>query len=304
VTLTFADTGEAAVASAAVESDPIKALLRAQRDDLLRYHGFVAGDRYEIEVAGREWDIPAAEVGDLVQRLRAIASLSAAGADARLKHVGQAGTFTVEVAGRVVELPGELVVDWCEGYVAAASAVGQEHAGDDNTGELGELFDNPSLDDQCRMVVLGLMHRADGDRMSMTKLAQMIGALPDVPKPPAKKTVVDALGFGAYLGSELAERMIRAFGLRWAVSAGAAPCATVEGEAAEALPEMPGLARLRRLVHATRAGWLRYVGVASPNQARWSRRYAVTVGQQGYVIDAGRLDAWLDGVEAFHTGRG
>lgn len=285
-----------------VDADPVKALLGADRDGLLTYHGFVSGGRYEVEIAGRRMELPAAEVGGTVERLRAVASLKAVGVDVALLSVGDNGVHVLEVDDRagLVKLPVGEVVDWCAGFAAAAAAEGQEHVGVDRGGELAALFENPSRDDQCRMVILGLMHGGP-ERVSAEDLVARIGALPGVERPPAKKTVVDALGFGQYFASDLAERMIAAFGLRWSVTAGPGTCERAEGGSLpEPPPEMPGLARLQRIMAAAGNGWLRYVDEPSPNKARWLRRCQVTVGSQGYVVDADRLDAWLDGLAAYH----
>lgn len=302
MTLTFADTTREAAVPQAVDADPVKALLGAGRDGLLAYHGFVSGGRYEVEIAGRRMELPAAEVGGTVERLRAIASLNAAGARVELVAVFDDGVYSLQVAGRsgTVDLPAGAVVDWCAGFAAAAVAKGQEHVGEDRSAVMTALFECPSMYDQCRMVILGLMHGGPV-RVSTEDLVDRIGALPGVERPPAKKTVVDALGFGNHFAPELAERMILAFGLRWSVTAGPGTCERAEGGAlTEPVPEMPGLSRLQRIMAAAGNGWLRYVDEPSPNKARWLKRYQMTLGSWGYVIDAGRVDAWLDGVAAYH----
>jgi len=302
-----ADLRETAVAPA-VDADPVKALMAADRDGLLSYHGYVSGDRFEVDVAGRRMVLPKAEVGPAVERLRAVESLPLE-FDARLVEVRDDGAYVVRVGGQLVELPADRVVDWCAGFTAALVGQGQAHAGEDQIGEIAALFERPSRDDQCRMVILGLMFgRGDAEAVKMDRLAELIGELPGVGRAPAKKTVVDALGFGGYLASGLAERMIQVFGLRWSVTAGPGVCEPVEGGApVEPLPEMPGLLALRRIVAASRAGWLRYVDEPSPNQARWKTRrdrvYRLTVGERSYEVGADGLYAWLDGVAAFHAGR-
>jgi hypothetical protein len=300
VAVTIADAREAQT----VDADPVKALQGAARDGLLTYHGFVSGGRYEVEIAGLSLDLPAAEVAGTVERLRAVARLAEAGAGVQLVGLRADGTHVVQVGGERVALAADRVVDWCGGYAAALLGRGGEHVGEDRIGQIAALFEDPSRDDQCRMVILGLMHgRGEENRVSAVKLVEMIGALPDVEKPPAKKTVVDALGFGGYLASDLAEKMIRAFGLRWSVSAGPGACERAEGGALPGpLPEMPSLAGLRRIVSAAGEGWVRYVDTPAPNEARWNRRYRLAVGPQVHVVSAEGLSAWLDGVAAFHGG--
>lgn len=295
---------------APAEDDHVTALLAAGRDGLLRYDGLATPGVYEVHLTGRARLLRDEEVSAVVGRLRAIAELADAGAPVRLVDVvDDRDVFVLEVGGRQVEVPAARVVDWCAGYLAAHRAVGQEHAGEDSLVEAGpgqrltiaDLFERPTRDDQCRMVLLGLMH-GRAERTSIDKLTQLIGDLPGK-RQPARKTIVDALMFGSYMGSEMAENMIAAFGLRWSVSAGQGVC-TAAGwnEPADPMPQMPGLARLRRILVASRAGWVRYVGDPAPNSARWSRAYALTVGERGYSISEQSLDGWLDGVEAFHAG--
>jgi hypothetical protein len=287
-----------------VEPDPVKALLGAGRDGLLQYHGFVSGGRYEVDVTGRRRVLASAEVVDFVERLRAVERVGAVADGARLIDLRDDGTHVIDLdpAGSQIEVPASRVVDWSEGFLAAHAGQGQDHTGDDQLEMIAELFERPSRDDQCRMVLLGLMYGRPGDEVAAVKLVELIGQLPDVKKP-AKKTIVDALGFGGSLGSDLAEKMIAALGERWRVTADGY---RVEGaEAGAAAPEMPGLVALRRIVKASRAGWLRYVDDPKPNTARWKpkrdRWYRMTVGQQEYEVSADSLDAWLDGLETFHS---
>jgi hypothetical protein len=171
----------------------------------------------------------------------------------------------------------------------------------DRLEDIAAVLDHPSRDDQCRMVILGLMHGVDGQRMSTDVLAKRVGK--------AKKTVVDALGFGPYLGSDTAEKMIAAFGMRWSLTS---PGGAVEmadgGGLSVPLPEMPGLVALRRILVAARAGWLAYVDEPSLNKARWKperdRWYRLTVGRGCYSVAAESMHVWLDGLAAFHAGQG
>ncbi len=289
MTITFADTSEAVVS----DTDPVKALMGAARDRLLTYSGAVSGRRYEVQIAGRPRMLPEADVRATVDRLRAIERLSAAVVAARLVDLREDDTHVLEVNGQLVELPADRVVDWCSGYAAAAAGRGQEHVGADQLAEIRALFTAPSRDDQCRMVILSLMHRPGEEISSTRELAERVDR--------AKKTVVDALGFGGYLASDLAERMIAAFGLRWSVTAAGGAVEPADGgQLAEPLPEMPGLARLRRILAAADAGWLRYVDEPGPNSARWNRNFRLAVGGQVYVVTSDGLPAWLDGVEAYH----
>lgn len=308
MTLASADSKEAAVAPT-VDGDPVRTLLGAERDGLLSYGGFVSGGEgggYEVTLAGRLRVLPAGEVAETVGRLRAVAALAAVGVNAELGELRADGTHVLHIEGGRVELPAGQVLDWCSGFLAAQVGQGQGwDAGDDRIGEIAAVFEHPSLNDQIRMVILGLMHGQDENRVSADQLRELIGELPGVDKAPAKKTVVDALGFGGYLGSDLAENMIAAFGLRWLVTAGSGTCERAEGgPLAEPLPEMPALVALRRIVAAVRAGWLRYDDEPSLNKARWLRRYHLRVGEQQVIVGVEGLHAWLDGVAAFHAGRG
>lgn len=291
VALTYAEPAEgSATVAPAVDADPVRALKGAARDGLLTYHGSVSGGRFEVEVAGRPLELPRAEVTATVERLRAVADLAQAGVDAELVELLDDGTHVVRVAGQLVRLAPQRVVDWCAGYAAGQLGDGLEHDGEDRISEIAKVLNSPSRDDQCRIVILGLMHGRPV-QTSRQDLADRVGK--------AKKTVVEALTFGNYLSSELAEKLIAAFGLRWSVSAGAGRCERAEGgEPLDPMPEMPGLVRLRRISDAVQAGWLRYVDEPSPNRARRLRRYRLTVGPHAYVVTDTSLDAWLDGLAA------
>lgn len=287
-----APRGDGNAPGASADRDPVRAMLAAERDGLLTYLGYSAGDRYEVVLAGETRELPLAEVAPTVERLRAVAQLAAEGVDAQL--VSADGTYVVEVAGHRRELPAGEVVDWCSGYAAASRARGQEHTGDDRLGEIRSVLEAPSLSDQCRMVILGLMHGGDVT-VSTPELARKVDR--------SKKTVIEALTFGKNsLDMELADRMIEAFELRWLVSAvGPEVFEAAElGRPVEHLPQMPGIERLERIMAAADLGWVRYVDEPSPNKARWARRFELAVGGRSYTVDADGLQAWLDGVAAFH----
>lgn len=285
----------------AVENDPALALLAAQAEGLLTYRGFVSGNRYEVEAGDRHWTMSAAEALLTVERLRLLARLRKAGALLELAVIRPDGAYEILTSGDLLVLPEQEVIHWCKGFLAGHDGNGQPHAGRDMLGRIAALFENPSRDDQCRMVILGLMY-GGREKIGTTDLARMIGELPGVDRTPVKKTVGGALGFGKKLSSDLAERMIEAFGLRWSVTAGHGPCSNANGKPAGVLPQMPGLVRLRELVDVAQRGWLRYLGKESPNDARWLREYPVSVGQQQYTIAAEALLPWLRGLRAFHGG--
>lgn len=280
------------VRGAPADRDPVRALMAAERDGLLSYLGYSAGDRYEVVLAEETREVPLAEVAPTVERLRAVAQLAAEGVDARLVSVTD-GTYVLEVAGRRRELPVGDVVYWCGGFAAASRAQGQEHTGEDQLGEIRRVLQRPSLSDQCRMVILGLM-RGGKAAVSTTELASRVGR--------TKKNVVDALAFGNNLDMALADRMIAAFGLRWLVTAvGPEVFDGAEGGTpVKQLPKMPGIARLELIVAAADQGWVRYVDDPSPNKARWLLRFELAVGERSYTVDADGLAAWLGGVAAFH----
>lgn len=277
---------------APASKDPVRALMAAERDGLLTYIGYSGEGRYEVAIADGEQELPAAEVSPTVDRLRAIARMAAEGIDARLVSVTD-GTYVLEIDERCRELPAGQVVDWCGGYVAAHHGQGQEHAGEDHLSEIRPVLQTPSVIDQCRLVILGLMQGGDV-KMSREELAEKVNS--------SKKTVIEALSFGRGLDPDLADRMIAVFGLRWRVSAvGPEAVEPAEGGKVTELPRMPGIERLERIIAAADEGWVRYVDEPSPNQARWARRYELAVGDRSYTVDAEGLAAWLDGVAAFHA---
>lgn len=271
-----------------VEADPVQALMAAEQDGLLEYRGWSEGDRYEVVFAGETRMLPSGEVRATVQRLRAVG-----GVGGQVVEVAGDGTHVVDVGGRRWRVPVDQVVDWGAGFAAAVEGEGRQHAGADQLGEIRELLARPSLADQCRMVLLGLME-SRVPKMTRQELADRV-----VPVR-TKKTVVDALMFGEGLSMDLAESLIAVFGMRWVV--GAAVVTAAEGRPVGQLPQAPGMARLSRIVDADARGWLRYVGEPAPNKARRLRRFMVTVGPREFTVEAERLPAWLDGVAAFHEG--
>lgn len=298
--MTLAPAPEATV----VDNDPAQALLAAQADGLLVYRGFVSGNRYEVEAGGRHWTMSAADALLTVSRLRLLHRLADGGADLELGEIRDDGAYAILLAGSILVLPEPEVIHWGQGFMAGQAGDGQRHAGRDSSGAIADLLDRPSRDDQCRMVILGLMHGNPGREIGSEELADMMGQLPGVERAPVKKTIVGALGFGNYMSSEVAEQMIAAFGLRWSVTAGGGPCENAKGEPSGPLPEMPGLVRLRALVTASRQGWLRYLDQASPNKARWLDAYRISVGEQEYIVNAAALLPWLSGLRAFHESPG
>jgi hypothetical protein len=274
-------------------------LIRTAADDgLLTYVGF-SNAGFQVMVAGREVVLPEAAARETVRRLRLIDEVQRR-IPVGLVELGDDGTFVLSAGGFRRSVAGADLRDWLRGYEAAFDAVGQKHDGVDQLGEIEQVLRNPGRDDQCRMVLLGLM--AVNGVSADTLRARLGGPDPDDPsksiKPPTKKTVVDALGFGNPLSSVLADRMIAALGYRWAVSSSGAVRAG-SGEPVEQ-PEMPGVTRLRMLLGAYTAGWLRYVGTPSVNWARRSRTYDVMVGRQEHTVSRASLPAWLAGVAAFH----
>ncbi len=239
---------------------------------------------------------------DTVRRLRTIREMQRAGDSVELRGMDDDGTLVLELGAVTVRVAGGDFTDWLRGHRAASAAVGQEHTGPDRIGKIQALFEDPSRDDQCRMVLLGQMY-GGAKTVSNEELRQRIGKLPGVRKMPTKKTVVDSLGFGAFMSSKLAEQLIRAFGLRWIVTAGTGRGGALAGPGAagvEVLPEMPALVRLRMIVAASRAGWLRYADLPSPNRARWRPTYDLVVGEQTHTVSVVSLRAWLAGLAAFH----
>lgn len=322
-----------------VDNDPALALLSAQSDGLLTYRGFVSGGRYEIVAAGRHWATPAAGALLTVARLRAIERLRVSGALLELVEIRDDGAYAIQTSQGMLVLPEQEVIHWCAGYAAGMDGNGQPHAGVNTIGKIADLFEAPSLDDQARMVILGLMYGGP-KRITAPDLVEMIGQLPGIEEPPVKKTITNALTFGNYISSDVVEMMIRAFGLRWVLSASrieGAPALVRAGEplagladedaararrrgealdrrrrarggppAAEpaTLPEMPGLVRLRALAAAARKGWLRYLDKESPTDARRLRDYRVSVGEQTMTIPGEALLPWLRGLQSWHETAG
>lgn len=297
VTLHHTDSREVATVAHTVDFDPVSALMGADRDGLLTYHGFASGGLYEVDLVGQRRMLPTGEVVDTVERLRALQRVRETGVEVALVELRDDGVHFVNVGDVWVELPAGRVVDWCAGFVAAHAGEGQDHAGEDQLDQIAGVLERPGRDDQCRMVILGLMHGGPEEkRMSALDLSVRISK--------AKKTVVDALAFGNSMASDLAEKMIEAFGLRWSVTAHG--YTRIDGDGpVEPLPQMPGMVALRRILAASLAGWLQYVDEPAVNKARWKterdRWYRLTVGQQAYTIGTDSLDAWLDGLEAFHS---
>lgn len=286
--------------------DPALALRSASRDSLLTYDGFVQPDGYVVTVGGRKLELRASEVQAMVSRVRAVEQVGLAlGVSARVVELREDGTHVLRFGHKVrqVELPLDAVVDWCEGFIASHRGREERHAGEDTVEAIAALFERPSLNDQCRMVILGLMSDYEGSRLTMVRFAEMVGEVRQRAgrRAPAKKTVVDALGFGSFFSSQLREDMIAVFGMRWSLGGGTELAVPVADDVPAApLPQAPALAALRRIVAAARQDWLRYVDEPSPNDARWKRRFKVSVGATTYELDIGRLDAWLDGVSFYH----
>lgn len=278
-----------------VSDDPAVALTAADRDRLLKYLGFMTGERFEVEVAGRRLVLPAASVNGFVARLRAIEDLRRARVDVRLVELvdGESATVLDVIGWKRTTLADVDVVAWCSGFRAALAGGAQpQHVGEDQVHELRELFERPSLSDQQRMVILGLMHgRGPRQRVTQADLVKRTGR--------AKKTILDALKFGKTLSPALSESLVKALGMQWSIAdGGVQPLGG--SRRLKSLPEAPELVRLRRIVEAARAGWIRYLGEPSPNQARRLVEYPVAVGARTYVVSTGDLVAWLDGVAAFH----
>lgn len=265
------------------------ALMSAEQDGLLEYRGYSQGDQYEVVFAGETRLLPSGEVRAAVERLRAVAE-----AGGQVVEVAGDGAHVVDLGGRRRRLPVDQVVDWGAGFVAAAEGEGHRHAGPDQLGEIRKLLAHPSLADQCRMVLLGLME-SRSPVMTRQELADRVAPVK------TKKTVVEALTFGKGLSMELADSMIAVFGMRWVVGA-AEVRAAEDGRPVSDLPQAPGMVRLARIVDADARGWLRYVDEPAPNKARRSRRYQLAVGSREYTVQAGELSAWLDGLAAFHEG--
>ncbi len=383
MTLAHADDTEAAM-RAPVSDDPVLALGAAERDGLLKYLGYHtdgSGEMFEIILFGRRFLIGADEVVPLVRRLRALHEV---GSGVRaVSYRRDSGVFEVEVGGVRQDLAGVDVLHWCDGFQAAAAGGPQPAVGgEDNLGSIIQLLESPSLANQQRMVILGLMYGRPGvEPVSAEKLAQMAprvrgtagelkraiaeqaaaaskvveleraaakpapvepaapgglifvepgaagpvgpGAADEAllaarveleaktreverirnmvpePQPRAKKTIVDALAFGEKtLPGSLAADLIAAFGLRWTLDGVAEPVAG--GRLEEPLPQMPGLTRLKAIVRASRAGWVRYVDEPQPNEARWLKRYRLVIGETVHVVAAEELLPWLAGVESYH----
>lgn len=276
-----------------VDSDPVRALIAAERDGLLGYHGYVSGDQYEVEIAGEARIVPAADVIATVERLRRVRRLADEGHPVGICTTrNDLSRYVMDVGAEgVVEIGAGELLDWLGGYEAGRLRAGADHAGVDQFTAIRALLTDPGRDDRCRLVILGFMH---GEHMqtSTGQLAEQIGR--------TKKAVVDALKFGGPLTTDMAERMIVAFGGRqWVVTArGYEVPGAGRGNWQPAAPVMPGIRRLRAILDAVDAGRVRYVGEPDPNKARWLRDYQLSVGAHTYTIPAEGLVPWLSGLEA------
>lgn len=291
-----------------VPTDPVEALMAAHRDNLLVYHGFVAGGFYEVESGGRRWTLTGPDVLAQVGRLRAIERISEIGGAARVTEILEDGTHVFRIGRRQVELPAAEVVPWYRGFSAAHEGNGQQHTGADNIAEIQDVFEHepvpgqrarrqPSLANRRRMVLLGLMYGGERE-IGSERLAGMIA---DTDQPiPAKKTVLNAINFSRGLSDAVADRLIAPFGLRWQ-GPDSADVVQADGSPVDGpLPEMASLAFLRGVVQASKQRLLRYNGKPSINEVRWATRFALSVGRQQYVVAVADGPVWLDGLSAYH----
>lgn len=270
------------------DSDPVRALAAAERDDLLDYRGYTSGDRYEVDIAGETRTLAAADVVPTVERLRLIQRLADEGLPVAICTVRyDMSRYVMEVNRQVYEIPSEDLVHWLGGYEAGLAGAGGPHAGTDRLDAIRQLLTDPGRDDACRLVILGLMHGQDVT-VSTGQLAERTGR--------TKKAIVDALKFGragAGLTDDMAVRMLAAFGRHWPVTERGyqMPSRTY-------LARMPGIARLWLILEAAGAGLLHYLSDPDPNVARWLREYQLSVGAHTYTVPAAGVAAWLDGLRA------
>lgn len=256
-----------------------------------------ADGTYVLQAGDVRVQVPGTDFDSWLRNYAAIDGLSTPGFPVRLAGLDDDGMYVLDVSGMQVRVSDADFQSWVRGYRAGLAGDGKQHVGEDRIGEIEKLLTEPSLRDQCRIVLLGLMYGGP-ERVSAEDLRERIGGLQGVRKKPTKKTVVDALGFGAFMADALCERMIAAFGMSWSVAvAGHEP---VVAEPGERLPEMPALVRLRMIVAAAQEGWLRYVDLPSPNRARWRPSYDLVVGDRKHTVSVETLRGWLAGLSAFH----
>lgn len=272
------------------DSDPVRTLIAAERDGLLAYRGYSSGDRYEVEIAGEARTLPLAEVGPTVERLRLVQRLADEGHPVAIVTTrDDMSRYVMKVEGEVKEIPSGELLPWLGGYEAGLLRAGADHAGVDQLAVIRDLLTKPGRDDQCRLVILGLMHGQE-ETTSTGQLAEKTGR--------TKKAIVDALKFGTVLTTDMAERMIAAFGRPWEVTAGGYEVPAGYTGWKPDPPRMPGIARLLLIVDAADAGRVRYVDEPDPNKARWLRSYQLSVGVHTYAVPAEGLASWLSGLSA------
>ncbi len=273
--------------------DPVRLLLGAAREGLFEYAGHTVGDKYEVRFADDSWQVPGGAVASLITQLRAIRRLDAEHLPSRLVEVyPDTGSFRIEVGAVAHIVPGWMVADWVDGYLAGFHRGDQPHAGEESFGEIWKVLENPGIADRARMVILGLMHGDPAHPMSMEQLARKVGV--------TKKTIIAALAFGEPLRLDLADRMIAAFDRRWSVTSEGVKDPT--GRVVSEVVEMPGIERLRRIGEAVAARWVKYVGKPSPNRMRWDdETYELAVGQTTYRVEPESLEGWLAGLEAWYS---
>jgi hypothetical protein len=199
-------------------------------------------------------------------------------------------TWTMNVAGdQVIGLSVNGACAWLNGYVTGLRSSGDLPAS--TLGDVRTLLTAPTDGDRSRLTLLGLMYgRGRDNEISTYELERRTGV--------SRKTIFSVLQFGTPVSNERLDQLMGALGHQWAdrkLRTGVVRMSPA--------PEMPGIARLRRIMEAEDAGWLAYVDTGDPNQARRLGVYKIAVGAEVHEVPADELDDWLAGLTYYWQSR-
>jgi hypothetical protein len=266
----------------------LSALNALHERGVLTYRGVVgSGPERGYEVAVGDWSavLPAARVEAVCRAatLLADAGLTVCGVHPQQVSVRWRGAEDGEWA-----VPVEAAPDWVAGWTAAEQSAGKVAGGSDGSAAVRAVLQDPTASDQMRLELHAAM---EADGVSIAELARRVGH--------TDKTVSQLLRFDRWLGLRAAEELVRALGRRWNVTASA--------HTGPVQPASRAATRALRLIAATDAGWLTWESprevsrALSPARVGTVRRYRVRVAGAGVELDERGVDAWLDGMAAWHA---
>lgn len=271
------------------DQDPTITLMRAERDGLLQYIGYTTGTKFDVIVSGTRASIDASRAAPLVHALRRIRDLRGAGVPIAVRETDGQGMILDIDGTEVIGLRVDQAREWIDGYMAARAADPDVPRPASTMGQIRTLLTNPSDDDRSRLVLLGLMY-GSGKETSASQLAELTGL--------TKKTVLNYLKFGPASGPRVQkqipahmDKLIAALGQTWSD-----PVRRDGVAGMTRVPQHPGVARLRRIMECEDEGYLTYVDVADPNEARRLDSYRLAVGGWVHQISGRDLDGWLAGL--------